>query len=582
MRRVPFRIVVIGDFGLAPERLHGFENQDPDEVLAGARPRLDVTVADHLGGGDRPLSIGMEIVALRDFSSTRLLKNVTELSKAVAALDSRHKGAAPSDVSRDQPGLATGATSLPKPLPPETPSEPPALETSPGDHSSGDQPAGDPPSSDDPLERLFDIVDSGGSSTGDGNASPSAENDDPAKRAVSAFIGSISRRKPAVAKNANNAAAIEAERRIAAQLAAIVDDPGFRALETCWRGLRFLLRHSDRREQCFVHVISAAKEEAANAARAILVDAAEQHPAGFGLIVSAHEYGSGVGDIAHLQALAELGAEIQVPVLAAANNDFIRDGVDLSRHRDPETLFQNPSYAPWSSLRMKPVSRWLGLTVNRFRLRPAHDLVAERDLGFSEASGVRAVGAPLDVGGAWMVAALAAESAAATGWPTDLADRGKVIDGLPLYETETPDANVYAVAMPLRPDAAASLANAGLITLIGQANRDIVRLVRLPSVGSKRSGPTGELPREGTLDYQLLLSRLIRQIEGNADLIFAAGSALEMRDALERFLTSLMGPRADVSVVLETEEDGEQVLSVSVATASDILGGVTVNLDFPV
>ena len=70
-RRVPFRIVVIGDFGLSPGKLHGFDDQDLDEALASARPRLDLAVTDHLGGGDRPLGIDIEIGALRDFSAAR-------------------------------------------------------------------------------------------------------------------------------------------------------------------------------------------------------------------------------------------------------------------------------------------------------------------------------------------------------------------------------------------------------------------------------------------------------------------------------------------------------------------------------
>lgn len=574
-RPVPFRIVVIGDFGLAPGRLHGFDDQELDDALAGARPRLEVAVSDHLCLGDRPLGMNIEIAALRDFSMPRLLENEPTLAKALAARDRLRKGATAAEVSEDLPGLAEDST------PPAAPStaEPTPSPSSPTPMPSN-QDADQGSDSDDPLDRLFDMVDP--KRTGGPSSPAAAPRDDPAKRAVSVFIGSIGGRKPASAANGNGGAVAEAERRIAAQLAAIANVAGFKALETSWRGLRFLLQHCDRRAQCFVHVISATKEEAADAARAILVDAADQQPAGLGLLVSAHDYGSGPGDAARLQALAELGAEIQVPVVAPAGEDFVHGGEDLARHRDPETLFQDVSYAPWSSLRAKPVSRWLGLTVNRFQLRPAHDLVAERRLAFSEASGASAVGAPLEAGGAWLVAALAAESAAATGWPTELTGPNQVIDGLPLYGDEQADANVFAVAMALRPDAAASLANAGLIALVGQANRDIARLVRVPSVRTARSDPTGDLPREGTFDYQLLVSRLIRQIEGNADLIFSAGSPPGIRDAMESFLAGLMGPGAEVSVTLETEDDGEQVLSIHLATGRNILGGVTVNLDLPV
>lgn len=574
-RRVPFRIVALGDFGLAPGRLHGFDDQDPDEALDHARPRLDLTIADHLGGGDRPLAVSVEIGALRDFSPARLMESVPVLAEALSARDRLQKGAAPADVADILPGLGSDM--------PPAPSAPAAEADAPSPPLTHAKPTAAPSNQDtdsrDPLDRLFDLVDPVTTAGPPPSASPAP--DDTAKRAVSAFIGSMSGRKPATAANGNGGVVAEAERRIASQLGAILDDPSFRAQETAWRGLRFLLRHCDRRAHCFVHAISAPKEEAVDAARTILIDDADQQPAGLGLIVAAYDYGSGPTETARLQALAEIGAEIQVPVVAAAASDFVHGGTDLARTRDPETLFQDEAYAPWSSLRAKPAARWLGVTVNRFLLRQAQDLVADRRLAFSERSGAATVGAPLEAGGAWLVAALAGEGAAATGWPSELTGPDRVIDGLPLYGDQQ-DASVFAVAMPLRPDAAASLANAGLIALLGQANRDIARLVRVPSVRTARADPTGDLPRTGTFDYQLLVSRLIRQVEGNADLIFAAGSASGIRDAMERFLVGLLGPGAEVRVTLETDDRDEQVLAIRIGTGRDILGGVAVELDLPV
>jgi len=385
-------------------------------------------------------------------------------------------------------------------------------------------------------------------------------------------------RKPARASAGDVVA--EVERRIAAQIAAILEDPAFAGLERAWRGLRFLLRHTNRRAHCFVHAISAGRDEAATAARSVLIDAADDQPAGLGLLVSAFDYGAGPAETALLQALAEVGAEIQVVTVASAAAAFVHGGDgNLAAHRDPETLFQDAAYGPWSSLRAKPATRWLGLAANRVQLRGAHDLTAERRLAFATEN---RVGPALEAGGAWIVAALAAESAAETGWPSELTGPQRVIDGLTLYDAATEGSTVFAVALPLRPDAAGSLANAGLIALVGQANRDIARLVRVPGVHATRADPAGDLPRHGTLDYQLLVSRLIRQIEGNADLIFSAGGPDGIRAAMDAFLTGLMGPGATVRVALETDDADEQVLAIQVTTGHDILGGVTVPLDLPI
>jgi hypothetical protein len=126
------------------------------------------------------------------------------------------------------------------------------------------------------------------------------------------------------------------------------------------------------------------------------------------------------------------------------------------------------------------------------------------------------------------------------------------------------------------------LANVGLIAVVGQANRDTARLVRAPSVSSGRADTTGDLPRAGTFDYQLAVSRLIRNVEANADLIFAESTSAAIRDAMQGFLDGLMGPGASVQVTIETDDADEQVLAIDIRTGRDILGGVTMRLDLPI
>lgn len=572
LRRVPFRIVVLGDFGLSSERLHGFDEQEPDEALAAAAPHLDLAVADRLTGADRPLGLTLAFRALRDFTPSRLIEAVPDLSRALAVRDRLRKGMPAEEAFADMPALADHGAPPDKTTPSR---EAPAPAPPPSEPSVAPRPAAD---DEDPLDRLFDMVDSG--TAGPPPAAPSNATDNAASRAVSAFIGSMGGRRSATSPGeAAATAAARVERRIADQVADILDTPEFRSLETAWQGLRFLLRRCDRRAQCFVHAVSAPRDEAVAAARALLVDNADRQPAGIGLIVAAYDYGSGPGEIARLQELAELAEEIQVPAVASSTPDFLHGETDLARRLDPETLLQDAAYGPWNSLRAKPAARWLGVTVNRFRLRDGHDLGDARRFAFENGT---VAGTPLEAGGAWLVAALAAESAAESGWPSDMTGADRAIDGLPLYGDPETDSNLFAVSQPLRPDAAASLANAGLIALVGQANRDIARVVRVASVHSRRADPSGDLPREGTFDYQLLVSRLIRQIEGNADLIFATGTPEGIRDAMDAFLRSLLGASAQIRVTLDTDDRGERVLTLDIVTGHSLLDGASVHLDLPV
>jgi len=579
IRRVPFRIVAVGSFGLPLGRIHSLEADDLDEVLKRHRPKLDIAVDNRLTAGGGRLSASLSFTSLRDFNARAIADQVPEVARALEAARTLRAGGSAAEILADLP---------------DTPSEPAASPTDRSD--TGPTPSAPAPApapaakttakntgktGDDTLDRIFDLV--------DGGAAPSQPETKPedtgaAARAVSSFIGSMGRRSSAETSGSNGEALRRLEAAIAAQLGEILDHPEVRALEQAWRGLRFLMRRADRRADVFVDLINASKQDAGETLRGLLVDAAGDLPAGFGLILSLHDHGSGPGDIAALQALTEVAAEIQVPVLASAAPDFPKasEGTDIAALRDPETLFDTDAHQPWRSLRAKPVSRWLGVVFNRFQLREAVDLGADRAFGFS---GAGPAGTMLEAGGALAVAALVAESQRDSGWPTDLTGGDRVLDGLPLYPAVGPNRSVSAVAATLRADAAGSFANAGLIALVGHADRDLVRIVRTPSAHKPGRSDGMDTPEHETIAYRLLLSRIIRLIEGNADILFTPASSEERARTMQAFLSDRListGPGAEATVSLISDPDsGDPMMDITLTTGRGILGGVTVRLDLP-
>lgn len=193
----------------------------------------------------------------------------------------------------------------------------------------------------------------------------------------------------------------EVDASLSAQVNAIMHSPPFQALESAWRGLKFLVDRTDFRQNIRIEFLNASKqdllddfEDAPEITRSGLykhVYTAEYGQFGgqpVGVIVGNYEFGPGTQDMTLLQNIGAVATVSHAPFISAASKDFF--GIDswdeLPNLKDLRSIFDMPQYTKWRSFRESEDSRYVGLTLPRFLLRIPYgsDTVPAKSFVFEE------------------------------------------------------------------------------------------------------------------------------------------------------------------------------------------------------
>ena len=216
---------------------------------------------------------------------------------------------------------------------------------------------------------------------------PADDGYDVARQGVSAFIAELL--KPGRDDEKLNAGAVDLmiadiDRRLSAQVDAVLHAAAFQEMESAWRGLKYLVDKTDFRENTKIEVLSVSKddlladfEDSPEIVRSGLYRHVYTEEYGqFGgqpiaTVIGAYDFGPGAQDIKLLQYTASVSAMAHAPFIAAAAPEFF--GVDkfddLPNLKDLQSVFEGPRYAKWNSFRESEDSRYVGLTLPRFMLR---------------------------------------------------------------------------------------------------------------------------------------------------------------------------------------------------------------------
>ncbi len=193
-----------------------------------------------------------------------------------------------------------------------------------------------------------------------------------------------SRRGEKVDKVMVDAMIAEIDRKLSAQLDAILHAPELQKLEASWRGLKHLVDRTDFRENVRIELLSATKEELAadfedspeitKSGLYRLAYSAEYGTFGgqpYGLMVSSFELDHGPADMALLKSCAAVAAMSHAPFLGASSPKFfgVPSWTELPKLKDLQSLFEGPQYARWRSFRDGEDARYVGLTTPRMLLR---------------------------------------------------------------------------------------------------------------------------------------------------------------------------------------------------------------------
>lgn len=216
---------------------------------------------------------------------------------------------------------------------------------------------------------------------------PQDEGYDIARRGVAAFIGEMLRPQhegERIDKAMVDAMIAEIDKKISAQLNAILHAPAFQRLESAWRGLKYLVDQVDFRQNVRVEILSATKDELLND----FEDNAEIPQSGlyrnvysaeygtfggkpYGLIVGDFDFDAGPQDVSLLRNIAAVSSMAHAPFVSNVSPSMfgLDTYVDFPKLRDLESLFEGPQYARWNSFRESEDARYIGLCGPRMLLR---------------------------------------------------------------------------------------------------------------------------------------------------------------------------------------------------------------------
>ena len=174
--------------------------------------------------------------------------------------------------------------------------------------------------------------------------------------------------------------------KLSAQMSQILHHPGFRRLESAWRGLHYLVNHTETDEMLKIRVLNISKDELSEDLRqhqgndweqsAIFKKVYEEEfgqlgGTPFGCMVGDFYFSQSQADVDLLQAMAKVSSAAFAPFIAAADPALTQMSTwqELANPRDLSKALTTPEYAAWRALRDSDDARYMGLAMPRFLAR---------------------------------------------------------------------------------------------------------------------------------------------------------------------------------------------------------------------
>jgi type VI secretion system protein ImpC len=288
----------------------------------------------------------------------------------------------------------------------------------------------------------------------------------------------------------------EIDRRLSAQMNAIIHHPDFQKLEGSWRGLAFLVNGSETSAMLKIRVLNISKKEIYKQVKGkdragwdqttLFKKVYEDEygtPGGqpVGMIVGDYEFGPGGVDVQVLRGMSKIAAAAHAPFIAAAEPMLLgmEGWTELGKPKDLREVIDGVEHAAWRGLRDDQDARYVGLAMPRFLSRQPYGPENEPVEGFEFVE---------DIDGsdhhkytwsnsAYAMAANINRAYYMDGWGARIrgAESGGLVENLPMHVFPTDDGGVDAkcpteIAITDRREK--ELADIGLMPLSHYKNAD--------------------------------------------------------------------------------------------------------------
>ena len=174
----------------------------------------------------------------------------------------------------------------------------------------------------------------------------------------------------------------ELDKKLTAQVNEIMHHKDFEDLESAWRGLDYLVSHTETSDQLKIRVFNISKQELGKTLKKFKGSSWDQSPifkmiyeeeygtAGgepYGALIGNYYFNQSAPDLEVLKGMSQIAAAAHAPFIAAADPSMFNldSWQDLSNPRDLTKIFTTPEYAAWRSFRETDDSRYVALTLPR-------------------------------------------------------------------------------------------------------------------------------------------------------------------------------------------------------------------------
>jgi type VI secretion system protein ImpC len=173
----------------------------------------------------------------------------------------------------------------------------------------------------------------------------------------------------------------ELDQLISAQLSEVMHGAEFQKLESSWRGLHYLCKHTSTGEQIKIKVLNTTKKElvrdfktAIDFDQSALFKKVYEEEFGtfggapFGALIGDFDIGRQAEDMYFVEQMSHVAAAAHAPFISAGSPELfgLESFTEMGRPRDLAKVFDTVEYAKWKSFREGEDSRYVGLTLPRF------------------------------------------------------------------------------------------------------------------------------------------------------------------------------------------------------------------------
>ena len=284
------------------------------------------------------------------------------------------------------------------------------------------------------------------------------------KNLVKEFVTQVLEGAMTVSKDAEamiNARIAQIDHLVSIQLNEVLHNPAFQKLEGSWRGLKYLLNHSETSDKLKIKMLNVTKKELLrDLQRAPEFDQSSMFKkvyeeefgvfggAPFGALIGDYEFGRGPEDIELLEKVSQVASAAHAPFLTAAAPEMLNmdSFTSLDAPRDMAKIFDSSEFAKWKSFRQSEDSRYVGLCLPHvlMRLPYGKDGVPVDGFNYEEAVDGADHDKYLWGNAAYALGARLTEAFSKFGWCAAIrgVEGGGLVEGLPTHNFTTDSGDV--------------------------------------------------------------------------------------------------------------------------------------------